>query len=278
MKRRAKTFIVLLFVCLFMAMPLINASALELTVEDMKENLVEKGLPEEYLQKLSDTHIKSLYEDGCQYILEYEEETAYLSEFDEEADDTNPGIVPYGHIDETMFKLKISKTTIKESNNLVRKVNLVVNYEWVKNPMNTKTDGITVNWDNSVFAYLGDSFYSYDEILVDGEYRKRVNECTAPDLAQQGGIGYSAEIGMYVGPYMSAGWARGTASFYIIPTSNIYEKTSSTSTHVTSINVNYVHDKTPIFGSISFSVAGVGVTINAPVFNDSLSRTLNFYY
>ena len=194
MKTRAKTFIVLLFVCLFMAMPLINASALELTVEDMKENLVEKGLPEEYLQKLSDTHIKSLYEDGCQYILEYEEETAYLSEFDEEADDTNPGIVPYGHIDETMFKLKISKTTIKESNNLVRKVNLVVNYEWVKNPMNTKTDGITVNWDNSVFAYLGDSFYSYDEILVDGEYRKRVNECTAPDLAQQGGIGYSAEI------------------------------------------------------------------------------------
>ena len=73
MKTRAKTFIVLLFVCLFMAMPLINASALELTVEDMKENLVEKGLPEEYLQKLSDTHIKSLYEDGCQYILEYEE-------------------------------------------------------------------------------------------------------------------------------------------------------------------------------------------------------------
>lgn len=193
------------------------------------------------------------------------------------ARETETEIVPFGHIKESTLKLQVSKTTFTDNNGRVAKVNIVVYYEWLKDPMNKRTDGISVNWDNSVFTFLAGSFYSYDQLLISGILSKKLNECSAPDLAQQGGIGYSAMLSVHADG--SAGWARGTASFYIVPTTSpVYETTNSTNANTTSINVNYVHDRTPIWGSISFSVSGFGVTVNAPTFNDNLSTSLNFYY
>lgn len=255
----------------------ITAFASEVSIDNMKALLINQGLPASYLSNLTDEHIESLYADSFIYNIEYEESIAEMNEYsDQETPDSQ--IVPYGHIDESMFELTTSKTTFTNSNGSVEKVNIVVNYRWIKDPMNTKTDGVSVNWDASVFTFLAGSFYSYDQILVDGEYLVKINECTAPDLSQQGGIGYSAQIGMYSGT-MASGWARGTASFYVIPTTNpIYERSASSGASAMTFNVNYVHDRTPFIDSISFSYAGLGVTVNAPFFNDSLSSSINFYY
>mgnify|MGYP001852817433 CR=1 FL=1 len=276
--KKLLNYIVIIAFALVVSMSVsITAFASAVSIDDMKVLLISKGLPDSYLSNLTDEHIESLYEDSFIYNIEYEESIAKMNEYSDQ-DSSDSQIVPYGHIDESMFELKTSKTTFTNSNGSVEKVNIVVNYRWIKEPMNTKTDGISVNWDASVFTFLAGSFYSYDELLLDGEYLAKINECTVPDLSQQGGIGYSARIGMYTGT-MSSGWARGTASFYVIPTNNpIYEKSTSTGASAMTFNVNYVHDRTPLFGSISFSVAGFGVSVNAPVFNDSLSSSINFYY
>ena len=277
MKKVITALFITLSLCILMIGSFMTVSASEITIQDMKDKLVSEGLPNSYLQRLTDSHIESLYKDSFEYDFSYTEETVYMND-DTEVEKDDSAIVPHGHIDESMFKMQISKNTYLSSNNRVSKVNIVVYYEWVKNPMNKRTDGITVNWDSSIFTFEAGSFYSYDKVLIHGVESKKLNESTVPDLAQQGGIGYSAVLGVHVDSSTPMGWARGTATFNILPTNPIYQSSSAEGGAVTSINVNYVHDKTPIFGSISFSYAGMGVTINAPIFNDNSSASLNFYY
>ncbi len=266
--------VVSLFVFMFGTVGM--ASASEINVQEMKDSLAAEGLSMGYLQSLTDSHIAMLYRDSYEYDFSYEEKTVFM---DENTDDniSSSEVTPLGHIDESMFKLKISRVTYLDVNNRVSKVNIVINYEWLKDPMIKKTDGISVNWDNSLFTFQADSFYSYDILVLAGESKKR-NENTVPDLAQQGGIGYSAVLGFNISAGAIIGRAKGTASFYLLPTNLIYQSSSSSGGSVSSINVNYVHDRTPLFGSISFTYAGFGVSISAPALNDSSSASLNFYY
>lgn len=136
-----------------------------------------------------------------------------------------------------------------------------------------------MNRDESLFAYEDDSFNSACQVTDDLDsvmaqwytyYRPE-----RPDLVEQGGLGYSVSLMQYKYDYIT--YFRGSAHFDLLPKDTIYVD-SERDHKVTAINMNYTHDRTPLFGSISFQISGFGVTINAPALNDTASDTANFYY
>jgi len=250
-----------------------GAFADQITMEDKKICLQAKGLPDYYLDTLPDSEIDMLYEYSFNYSFDYFASTITMNESNEYE------VQPFGHIKDDMFNLKTEYRTIKENNNEISWIDVRISYEWVKVPTHKKTDGVSINWDSNLFALKGNSFYAFDEISVEKFYWKKHTEHYAPDLAEQGGIGYTAQLGVHLPSGTPIYGMRGEAKFTLLPRYTIKQENSYTpNVKVTSFNVNYVHDRTPLFGSISFSVAGVGVAINAPTFNDYSSKTNNYYY
>lgn len=136
-----------------------------------------------------------------------------------------------------------------------------------------------MNRDESLFAYEDDSFNSACQVTDDLDSAMAqwytYYRLDRPDLVEQGGLGYSVSLMQYTYEYVT--YFRGSAHFDLLPKDTIYVD-SERDHKVTAINMNYTHDRTPLFGSISFQISGFGVTINAPALNDTASDTVNFYY
>lgn len=203
-----------------------------------------------------------------------------------ETDDTcESDAFPRGSISTATLTLTIScisnvEATSEPGKSLIKELTYYIDYQWNKAPFNIKVDGVTVNWDSAIFTYKANSFISDNRAYQNNQWYT-YKTITQPDLAQQGGIGYSVYMSYTGGVSGECNLQKlGRAWFTLIPTANpTYMVDSSFSIkNVTSISVNYVHDKTPFFGSIGFSYAGLGVSINPPALNDSQSTTANVYY
>ena len=280
MKKLVSAIFVALLVC-FTSIGTLFVNASTITVAEMKDDLNQKGFSYEVLDTLEEALIEKYYYISLNNKFTTDTEQIYMDEGNESS------IAPCGHIKDSMFSLTITRYQFYYGDSDQIYFNSIhVKYEWLKEPMIQKVDGIAINWDPNVLTYSANSFYAYDAVrhslLIDQMFVK-IHEYNNPNLAVQGGIGYSADF-WFKKPAPSAAYvveARyGIATFELFPTKNpIYKAFSSDpNSQVTSINVNYVHDRTPVIGSVSFSKAGFGVSINAPAINDSSSTTANVYY
>lgn len=127
-----------------------------------------------------------------------------------------------------------------------------MDYIWTSGkPFWQWSDGITVNWDASVFTFKSGSFRANDyKLLVSTQNWENTTSLSNPFALAQGGLGYYAKLTFsetVLGTTVSALQHKGSASFTLLPKqSPMYLKTAyTTDTYSTAINVEYLHVKNP---------------------------------
>lgn len=192
------------------------------------------------------------------------------------------GVSTYGVIPESDMLLTINgvhslERDITTGRNKIKKMFVFVSYEWFDSkPMVTKQDGITINWDSSLFTLEKDMFTACDYVkyaYAPIEEWIETDMYTNPSEINQGGLEYVANLNHYNENYITIG-SRGGAVFSLLPKKTIY----SGSGQITSINVRYVHDKNPFWGTVTFLYSGFGVTVNLSGLQDSVAKPFNYIY
>lgn len=230
--------------------------------------LLNCGFSKEYLDSLT-VEILSRMRNGIgnDILVSTEIETIYLSE------NTNDNMQSRGTISENSLELKISASKIcKKDTTTITRVLVLVTWEWYdRKPAVRKEDAIAVNWNSDIFYFHADSFYSMDLYkYVEDEDWIIHDELSSPKELNQGGLGFftklyndSAPLNLYVG---------GQAIFFLNPSEPIYDG----KTHGTGINVNYVHDRSVLPMSITFTYKSYSIAIETSreAF-DSLAKSCN---
>lgn len=239
------------------------------------------GFPTSFFDNKEATDIDRIYDSLYgESIVYMGSETVFLSEIiDSES-------LPIGEIPEADMELTISKATVvvndsKLKKTVVKEVKIFVDYVWTGGKPFIQWDGaISVNWDSSVFTVKQNSFSGADHKLsMANNGWITTTTLNNPTLLNQGGLGYYAKLTYsetVMGNAVSALQHKGSTQFSLLPAhSNMYLDSPN---NVTSINVEYVHNKTPIFSSVWLSYNGLGVSITLPAMNDSVAKALNFSY
>lgn len=227
-----------------------------------------KGLPVDYLDSLSTEMLNMLYEQIG------ENDVALVSRQVTVLNETNEGITTYGAISSSSMTLEcIVLEIFKQGTKTVGGVIVGIDWAWQNGkPVFRLTDALSVNWDASLFALQEGSFLSQDKWRLTGTDSWVVSkEYFRPTEANQGGVGYHTQLTKDSNFRTDMG---GSTILVLLPTTTIYDGSSK----VTSINVNYIHNKNTIFSSFSFSKVGVGISINARWPSDGASDTANYYY
>lgn len=237
-------------------------------VETDYDFLLNCGYSKEYLDSLTNETLARMRQGiGNDVVTSINLETVYLSE------NTTENAQSRGTISEESLKLNISASKIcKLNTSTVTRVLVAVTWEWDYNkPLVKKEDAIAVNWNSDIFYFYADSFYSVDLYKTfETQEWKVLNEYTAPQELNQGGLGFFTELcsnSNYVPMYVG-----GQALFFLNPVEPMYDG----KTHGTAININYVHDRSILPMSISFAYKGLAIEIE-PSRNafDSLAKACN---
>lgn len=237
--------------------------------------LLNCGYPKEYLDGLSDEMILKMRNIiGDNTIVSVTKESAILYE-------NINNIQPYGSLEESdmIFNVYCSEICQKGTDNITR-VLISIEWEWKGNkPLVRKQDAISVNWDNSIFNYVEDSFYAQCFMRASSANEWTCfKELTTLSASSQGGVGFYNSFAYSSGHNY---FNRGTAILLIQPNNAMKTKTGDTNKDVsTGINFEYVHDRLPLIsGSVSFSYNGVGIGIQYNgLAADSVAKTKNFYF
>lgn len=233
---------------------------LERSQAQMIEFLLDRGYPNDYLEGLIPQQIQNLYR------IAYENDAYYL--------ETTPTIVPYGNIpdDELSLETTLSYNTIvRDGITYIYEIFVSVDYEWFDgHPLVRKADAITVNWDGDILTY-NDDFLAQDFAFSlnynDWITYKTWNE---PSTLNQGGLGNYTYIDYkenVTGAMVNAIGLKGSLYFALTPEPR-YSMGWAPGENSTTINAEYVHDTNPLYGSLSFTYDGFGVTVNTGVLDD----------
>lgn len=259
-------------------------SASEITAEDMTTYLIEQGIPQSFLETKEPEEISEIYNQLYgQNIRFLGTETISMTKNLDTGDVSTCGTIP----EEDMT---FSITTVANVNYIpslgLDKVNMVyvyVDYVWAAgHPFFTWNDGITVNWDASVFTFQSNSFIARDYKLTLGSGGNWITTqtLTNPTELDQGGLGYFAGLfynEVVMGNNVGAMQHKGSAYFTLLPKdSPMYLKGGAS---VTAINAQYLHNKNPGLLSVSFQhTSGFGISASVPGLKDSVAKAANFYY
>ncbi len=230
--------------------------------------LLNHGFSKDFLDSLTDEMLSRMRNGiGNDEVVSINTEIVYLSE------KTNDNQQSRGTISENSLKLIITSSTIcKLNTNSITRVLVSMTWEWEQGkPFIKNEDAIAVNWNSDIFCFYADSFWSMDLYkTLEVQEWKVLNEYTSPQELNQGGLGFltelcstSDQVGLYVG---------GQALFFLNPTEPMYVG----KTHCTTININYVHDRSILPMSITFAYKGLAIEIE-PSRNayDSLAKACN---
>lgn len=233
------------------------------------QRLIEYGYPKEYVDSLSDEMISQICNIiGNDTIIKVEETEAILNET---GDIDTCGAIPQSYMN---FK-GYAGTICKKGTNIITGVLVSVSWEWIgSKPTVRKQDAIAINWDSSVFNYVADSFYAQSFYKQSGTSNwLQYKEWTNLSEAVQGGVGFFTQLAYSTQHVYNN---KGAAAFVIQPNSSMIEGSAYSS----SINYNYVHDRTPLVnGSIGFGIQGASVSIKASsLTSDSTATTANVSY
>lgn len=171
----------------------------------------------------------------------------------------------------------VSAEIYRKDTNIITSVMVMVMIEWIwlnGKPTIRMTDSIAVNWDSSIFYLSSDGFFSQDKWRLLGIDSWAIsNEYTRPAESNQGGIGYYTRLTSDPNFRTEVG---GDTLIILEPNAPMYSV--SNPPYGTSINVNYVHNRSLVIPTLSFSKTGTTVSIDTILLSDSASATSNFRY
>lgn len=199
-----------------------------ITVPEMVAYLEDNGIPSDFLENRTDSYIIMLYNKlSCIDFIYNGSTTGTLTE-------TNGlGIEPMGNIpdNELTFTItKISNVSYDATAGMdrVNEVYLYIDYEWATgHPNMRKKDAITINWDAGIFTYKNNSFSAtdYKYSILKGDWITS-DTLTRPAMAQQGGIGYYANLTYtenIMGQTVNAAQCKGEASLTLARPSYVFD-------------------------------------------------------
>ena len=286
MKKHSITLFIISALLVFSLVPSISAT--ENSCDSMIEQLVSYGLNRELFYGMAEVDICAIYNElADKKIVFLGSDTFYLSDTLMQAHNGQAetlGTIPESDLKFTVTKLANVTYDSPLGCDKINKMYVYIDYIWSEgDPLVARTDGITVNWDSSVFTFESNSFVSkdYKRVMSQNWDWKQTNETHAPASLNTGGLGYYVPLvygepnagGIQVAPKQH----KGTAYFTLLPTRNpMYLKSGSMTT---SINAVYLHNQNIGLGSsVSFSYKGLGVSVSVPMLSNSLSASTNVFY
>ncbi|MDE6260599.1 MAG: hypothetical protein K2M42_07020 [Oscillospiraceae bacterium] len=269
------TFIWLFVLCFPSACAAESMDDLQVYSQDTKvEFLINAGIPGDFLNLRSTDDINTLYDLAQTHTLQYAVEQGSYSDF--EGGNSFFGTIPESDMILSVHKIETQTPPLPGTRSRIDSILIYVDYAWTYgHPAVCNEDSITVNWDSSLFQFVGGTFSSADYWSVGGEggIKQTVNSQENPARLNQGGLGYFAMLSnthALGGPVQCSG----SAGFLLEAKSTIYVGSSRR----TSINVEYTHNKNPLPGSISLSYNGIGVSVNPGVLQDSVAKPIRIEY
>lgn len=239
------------------------------------------GVPESLLNTLCADEINDMYTDFYEKNLVYNGTTTV---YYNESGISTLGTIPSSDMTLTITTATVSRYDSNLQKHVLKELQVFVHYVWSpQRPSVRRKDGITVNWDSSLFTCKSESFDSYDYAYLNSQTKWiTYTNFKNPALAEQGGLGYFADISCYDTILLSPPHqVKGSCRFSLLPRDTMYT-TSATNTglspSVTSINVIYTHDKNPVPFPVSFSYAGFSVTADFSGYNDSVAAIANYSF
>lgn len=236
------------------------------------DKLIRKGFPSDYLDSLSNEMLNYLYDKIDTYdIKNVSTKTVYLSETE-----TEFGVQQYADISSNSLSLHIVSAEIcRKNTNIITGVCVGIDWSWLKGkPTIRMIDSIAVNWDSSLFYLSSEGFLSQDKWCLLGIDSWVISKAyNRPAESNQGGIGYYTKLTSDPNFRTAVG---GDTLIILEPCSPMYS--TSNPEHGTSINVNYVHNRSIVIPSFSFSKNGTAVAIDKHLASYSASATANFKY
>lgn len=236
------------------------------------DELLRKGFSSNYLDSLSPEMLMRLYDKiDNNDIKNISAKTVYLTE-----SETGLGAQPYGDISPNSLSLSIVSGEIcRKDTNIITGVLVLIEWVWLNGkPTMRKTDSISVNWDSSLFYLSSDGFCSQDKWRLVGIDSWVISkEYTGPAEANQGGIGCYTKLTSDPNFRTEVG-----GDTLIVLGLNAPMYSVSNPKYGTSINVNYVHNRSVVVPTLSFTKTGTTVGIKTIWMSDSTSATANFKY
>lgn len=267
---RRKNRLISSVLCIILVLSTVTFASAEGSGDVKRMFLLEKGIPQEYLNVLDEGELSELYE-------KYQNENVFFGGFEKETltFDESTGSMQRGTIsnaDMTMYIMKtvnVSSTTTKK----ISSVDVDFTWEWDTGaPAIRGTDAIAANWDGDVFSYKPASMRceaKYREVsppIGEMAYPTTYQTVTSLSAANQGGIGWDINLKKDTNTMMGKG------EFTLLPRETMYWNQTEGETNV-SINVIYGHNIIPV-GSISLTITpGVSVTITPSATVDSKAVT-----
>lgn len=260
MKKISLIFLVFLFLVPSLILP-IYATTNEISVEDMKAELVSQGLFEGYVNSMMDTQVVELYNDiqaGNREIIFIEENA--------EIDCLRSTTETFALINEDNFSLSIALIPYYNNSNKITKIQSVVVWQWYDaEPAGRRDDLVHLCWDSDRLTLDTSDFSSGDFYTKHSGTYVEYNQSSSPAKAT------TSDMVVYSNVYSGFGVDRGGwCIFDFLPASPMYKGTNYT----TSLVATYYHNKSMVPGinNFTYSVLDTGIRVN---FNDLFTDTLS---
>lgn len=269
MKRRVKQIISAFLLIVILGVGVnsnVYAAELEVTsIQEKKEYLITLGVPEDYLEMVSEEKISSMYE---RYFIKSRSNNDIIYRWDDytviEKDIQDGTAVARDTISTSKLSLTVGyMSELNSAGTSVLGVNVEVYFEWLSGPQMRNEDALTLNWASSVFNCDGlqAEVFGY----IDGYY----TECgyiTQPAKLAAGGVGWVVPLTSPGHPGEIINNIQGGANIHLIPVDPI---TTSSGKQCT-LNAEYTHYYLTPSISIDFSSEDNTVTVEPAVGQDNL--------
>ncbi len=236
--------------------------------------LLQIGFPSAYLDSLSSDMVLHIYETVVDKdVYSVNSKTIYL-------DESNGIASTYGSISEKSLHLDILTAEIcLKGTTTINGVLVAASWDWgYSKPFMRKTDALTVNWDNSIFAFAENTFllqekfknYKSDGTTTDWQV---LQEYTRPTQHSQGGVGFTSKFSQF------NDFVGGSVIFVVDPKLRMRVKSANEWGPSTNFNINYIHDRSIRGLTYNFPISNGNVSIQ-PSGNsyDEAADSNSFYY
>lgn len=278
MKKKIWSLILAGMVCLSLTISTFAVSNDPPDIDEMRAFLISREYPADFLEKLIDPQIESLYHSVAA-------NNTYFYGFVTESGTIEPGYTTYADSLQNDIELTVMvgiPPVVSGGSQSISELYVYVYYDWTKLPSIRFSDAISLNWDSSLFAYASMHATDYAQSGISGKWIKNAT-WNSPTTLGQGGLGYNPCIRydeLLGDASVPASGLKGNAEIKLVPKIEMTDvKTVSTPSQAyTNFNAEYVHSTLAVTPSFSFSGTSGGVAINITTTMKSLAATYLFKY
>lgn len=265
MKKITKKLIKSLACMLFLITSTLNVNAEEVSTEMkvscVEQTLIQNGINETVIENMSIPAKLGIYEKMQTYDLVVSDAKREIVSFE---DSINKGeLQPYGTISNSTMSMDALYFNYL-SNNKIREVECYYYSQWLHGPIINTTDGLTMNWDSSLFSLsqmVGRTSFNYSGQYYDGA------TITRAASASQGGFGINVPL------VPSSQLQSLEVTVFLVPRNTL--KTTPVTT--SNINFEYAHRKFEVGPAITFTKTGASIGMSPSSVYDTGAVSLTYY-